>query len=57
MQQVIPFQPDRTLSLEVLLEQWRVYLQEQDHSIGTIKKYTQAISRFLAWYGYCQLIY
>lgn len=50
MQQVIPFQPDRNLSPELLLEQWRVYLQEQDHSKGTIKKYTQAVSHFLAWY-------
>lgn len=50
MQQVVPFQPDRSLKLEFLLEEWRVYLQEQDHSSGTIKKYTQAISRFLTWY-------
>jgi hypothetical protein len=26
MQQVIPFQPDHTLSPELQLEQWRVYL-------------------------------
>jgi site-specific recombinase XerD len=46
----MPFQPDRNLSPELLLEQWRVYLQEQDHSKGTIKKYTQAVSHFLTWY-------
>ena len=50
MQQVVPLKTDRTLSLELLLEQWSVYLQEQDHSSGTIKKYTQAVSHFLAWY-------
>jgi len=51
MPQVIPFQPDRNLSPELLLKEWRVYLQEQDHSIGTIKKYTQAVSHFLIWYA------
>jgi site-specific recombinase XerD len=50
MQQVVPLKTDHTLSLELLLEQWRVSLQEQDRSSGTVKKYTQAISRFLAWY-------
>jgi hypothetical protein len=33
-----------------LLEQWVRYLQEHDHSIGTVKKYTQAVAHFLAWY-------
>ncbi len=33
-----------------LLEQWSQYLREHDHSSGTVKKYTQAVSRFLAWY-------
>ncbi len=50
MQHVVPLKTDRTFSPELLLEQWRVYLQAHDHSSGTIKKYTQAISRFLAWY-------
>ena len=27
-----------------------VHLQEHDRSVGTIKKYTQAVVRFLAWY-------
>jgi site-specific recombinase XerD len=50
MQQVVPLKTDRMLSPELLIEQWRVSLQEQDHSSGTVKKYTQAVSRFLAWY-------
>ena len=29
---------------------WRHYLQEQDRSAGTVKKYTQAVTHFLAWY-------
>jgi site-specific recombinase XerD len=33
-----------------LLECWRVFLQEHDHSPGTVKKYTQAVFHFLAWY-------
>src|SRR5205823_981481 len=34
----------------MLLERWRQFLQEHDHSPGTIKKYTQAIIHFLSWY-------
>jgi site-specific recombinase XerD len=33
-----------------VLECWRRFLQEHDHSPGTIKKYTQAIAHFLTWY-------
>lgn len=33
-----------------LLDLWQQHLQEHDRSTGTIKKYTQAIVRFLAWY-------
>jgi site-specific recombinase XerD len=33
-----------------LLKQWVRYLQDHDHSPGTVKKYTQAVSHFLAWY-------
>jgi len=33
-----------------LLEVWCNFLQEQDRSAGTVKKYTQAVMRFLAWY-------
>ena len=32
------------------LQRWRQYLQEHDHSPGTVKKYTQAVSLFLVWY-------
>jgi len=49
-----PITPLRTDYLEwtptSLLEHWRVYLHEQDRSPGTVKKYTQAVSHFLAWY-------
>ena len=33
-----------------LLEQWRLHLQGKDRSAGTIKKYTQAVTHFCAWY-------
>ena len=33
-----------------LLELWRHYLQEKDRSAGTVTKYTQAVTHFLAWY-------
>lgn len=33
-----------------LLSRWKLYLQEEDHSPGTVKKYIQALSLFLAWY-------
>jgi site-specific recombinase XerD len=33
-----------------LLEVWHHILQEKDRSAGTVKKYTQAVSHFLAWY-------
>ncbi len=35
---------------EQLVDSWRTYLQHHDHAVGTVKKYTQAISLFLAWY-------
>ena len=35
---------------ERFLENWRMYLQDHDHAVGTVKKYTQAISLFLQWY-------
>lgn len=35
---------------EQLVDFWRTSLQDHDHSAGTVKKYTQAISLFLAWY-------
>ena len=33
-----------------LLERWHRHLQEHDRSAGTVKKYTQAVARFLNWY-------
>jgi len=33
-----------------LVDRWQHHLQEHDRSAGTIKKYTQAVVRFLAWY-------
>lgn len=33
-----------------LLDHWRQDLQRHDRSPGTVKKYTQAVSHFLAWY-------
>src|SRR5438270_10581440 len=35
---------------KALLEVWDHHLQEKDRSAGTVKKYTQAVSHFLAWY-------
>jgi site-specific recombinase XerD len=32
------------------LQRWKQYLQEEDHSPGTVKKYIQALTLFLAWY-------
>ncbi len=39
-----------TLMPRKLLEVWRHFLQEQDRSAGTVKKYIQAVSHFLDWY-------
>src|SRR5260370_30189527 len=33
-----------------LVDLWQHHLQEHDRSAGTVKKYTQAVARFLAWY-------
>ena len=33
-----------------LLELWHQYLQGKDRSTGTIRKYTQAVAHFCAWY-------
>ncbi|MDQ6644398.1 MAG: phage integrase N-terminal SAM-like domain-containing protein, partial [Chloroflexota bacterium] len=32
------------------IEEWRRHLQELDRSPGTVKKYVDALRRFLAWY-------
>jgi site-specific recombinase XerD len=51
MQRVIPLKTNRydRTPLE-LLEVWHRFLQEHDHSPGTVKKYTQAVAHFLSWY-------
>lgn len=50
MQQVTALKREPEGEPEALLIAWCQYLQEQDHSVGTIKKYTQAVSHFLIWY-------
>jgi len=51
MQRVTPLKTDRQEQTpNELVEDWRQFLQEQDHSSGTVKKYIQAVSHFLAWY-------
>ena len=52
MQRVTPLKTDRhdQKTPYELLELWRIFLQENDHAPGTVKKYTQAVIHFLAWY-------
>jgi site-specific recombinase XerD len=51
MQRVTPLKADRhDQTPNELLECWRRFLQEHDHSPGTVKKYIQAAAHFLAWY-------
>ena len=40
----------KTLKPRELLEAWRNFLQDHDRSVGTVKKYTQAVTHFLDWY-------
>ncbi len=50
-QRVIKLNTDQnTLIPQELLEVWCHFLQEQDRSAGTVKKYIQAITHFLAWF-------
>src|SRR5260370_8380211 len=50
-QRVTPLKTNQNeWTVQQLLELWGRYLQGHDHSPGTVKKYTQAVSRFLAWY-------
>jgi site-specific recombinase XerD len=37
-------------TLQELLDLWQRHLQEKDRSAGTVKKYTQTVAHFLAWY-------
>ena len=51
MQRITTLKTDQhTQSSERLVDSWHTYLQNHDHAVGTVKKYTQAISLFLAWY-------
>lgn len=51
MQRMTAFKTERQESdPAVLLASWHHALEEHDHSPGTVKKYTQAVSHFLAWY-------
>lgn len=51
MQRILSLKTDaQEPSCDGLVEHWKHYLQEQDRSPGTIKKYTQAVLHFLAWY-------
>ena len=50
-QRVTPLNIDQNVRTpKALLEVWHRHLQEKDRSDGTVKKYTQAVSHFLAWY-------
>ncbi len=40
----------KVLAPQELLDLWRQDLLERDRSIGTVRKYTQAVAHFLAWY-------
>src|SRR5260221_9982224 len=48
---ITPLKTDRKeWTLQELLDLWQRHLQERDRSTGTVKKYTQAVVQFLAWY-------
>ncbi len=50
-QRVTTLKTDRNaLTPQELLGLWHRHLEEKDRSAGTVKKYTQAVARFLAWY-------
>src|SRR6266702_4749829 len=50
-QRVTPLKANQNeWTAQQLLEQWVSYLQDHDRSAGTVKKYTQAVDHFLAWY-------
>src|SRR6266567_2825316 len=50
-QQVSALKTDKAAATaEGLLDLWHRYLQEHDRSAGTVRKYTQAVAHFLAWY-------
>src|SRR5437016_2916496 len=50
-QRVTPLKTVReTVTARELLDLWRQYLLERDRSGGTVRKYTQVVGHFLAWY-------
>lgn len=50
-QRVTPLKANQNeWTAQQLVEQWVRYLQDHDRSAGTVKKYTQAVDHFLAWY-------
>ncbi len=50
-QRITPLNTERKeWTPQKLLNQWQRHLQAHDRSAGTVKKYTQAVTRFLAWY-------
>ena len=52
MQRITPLKTDdQESNPEGLIDQWKQYLQEQDHANGTVKKYTHAVTHFCLWYA------
>jgi integrase/recombinase XerC len=50
-QRVTTFKTDRNVRTpQELLDLWHRHLEAKDRSAGTVKKYTQAVAHFLAWY-------
>ena len=50
-QRVTTLKTDRNVRTpQELLDLWHRHLEEEIGSAGTVKKYTQAVARFLAWY-------
>lgn len=51
MQRIMPLHPDcPEATLADLISPWRLALQNNDHAVGTVKKYTQAVAGLLRWY-------
>src|SRR2546429_447913 len=49
-QKTSPKTDRKILMPQELLDLWHQYLRERDRSGGTVRKYTQAVAHFLAWY-------
>ncbi len=51
MQTPIPLHSDRLHeTLADLIDPWHLALQNNDHAVGTVKKYTQVVAGLLRWY-------